>query len=78
MPVWVWRALKAARRVPWSKVWAAVLWLSTVGRKYWDRLSAAERKEVLDLMLNSKGSRSNLTGKEQDRLVRLFNQVRGA
>jgi len=78
MPVWVWRALKAARRVPWTKVWAAVLWLSTVGRQYWDRLSAAERKEVLDLMLKSKGSRSNLTGKEQDRLVRLFNQLRGA
>jgi hypothetical protein len=78
MPVWVWGALKAARRVPWTKVWAAVLWLSTVGRKYWDRLSSAERKEVLDLMLKSKGSRSNLTGKEQDRLVRLFNQVRGA
>jgi hypothetical protein len=78
MPVWVWRALKAARRVPWTKVWAAVLWLSTVGRKYWDRLSAAERKEVLDLMLKSKGSRSNLTGTEQDRLVRLFSQVRGA
>ena len=39
MPVWVWRALKAARRVPWTKVWAAVLWLATVGREYWDRLT---------------------------------------
>ena len=78
MPVWVWRALKAARRVPWTKVWAAVLWLSTVGRESWNRLSAARPKETLDLMMKSKGSRSNLTGNEQDRLVRLFNQVRGA
>jgi hypothetical protein len=78
VPVWVWRALKAARRVPWTKVWAAVVWLFTVGREYWDRLDRRERREALDLMVKSKGSRSNLTRKEQDRLVGLFNKVRGA
>jgi hypothetical protein len=78
LPVWVWRTLKAARRVPWTKVWAAVVWLSTVGREYWDRLDRKERREALDLMVKSKGSRSNLTRHEQDRLVGLFNKVRGA
>ena len=78
MPVWVWRTLKAARRVPWTKVWAAVVWLSTVGREYWDRLDRKERREALDLMVKSKGNRSNLTRREQDRLVGLFNKVRGA
>ena len=76
MPVWVWRALKAARRVPWTKVWAAVIWLATVGRDYWDRLTPKERRELLDLMIKSKGSRSNLTNKEQGRLIELFNKIR--
>ena len=53
MPLWVWRALKAARRVPWTKVWAAVIWLATVGREYWDRLTPKERRELRDLMRSS-------------------------
>ena len=76
MPVWVWRVLKAARRVPWTKVWGAVIWLSTVGRKYWDRLTAAERREMLALMTKSKGRRSNLTKREQERVLRLFDKIR--
>jgi hypothetical protein len=78
VPVWVWRVLKGSRRVPWTKVWAAVIWLSTVGRGYWDRLAPSERRQVLDLMIKSKGRRSNLTNREQDRLVRLLNKLRGA
>jgi len=76
MPIWVWRVLKTARRVPWMKVWAAVIWLSTVGRKYWDRLTPAERRELLALMTKSKGRRSNLTKKEQERVLRLFDKIR--
>ena len=76
MPVLVWGALKAARRVPWTKVWAAVLWLATVGREYWDRLTPKERRELLDLMRKSKGSRSNLTNKGQGRLFELLNRIR--
>ena len=76
MPLWVWRVLKAARRVPWTKVWAAVIWMSTVGRKYWDRLTPAERRELLDLMRKSRGRRSNLSKKQRDRLVKLFDKIR--
>lgn len=76
MPFWVWRVLKAARRVSWTKVWAAVIWLSTVGRKYWYRLTPPERRELLALMIESKGRRSNLTKKEQDRVLTLFDKIR--
>jgi hypothetical protein len=76
MPIWVWRVLKAARRVPWTKVWAAVIWLSTVGRKYWNRLTPAERKELLALMIESRGRRSNLTRKEQDGVLTLLDKIR--
>jgi len=76
MPVWIWRVLKTARRVPWTKVWAAVIWMSTVGRKYWDRLTPAERRELLALMIKSKGRRSNLTKKKQDRVLKLLDKIR--
>ena len=76
MPVWVLRVLIAARRVPWRRVVAAVIWLATVGREYWDRLTAGERRELLDLMLKSRGRRSNLSKKEQNRALDLLDKIR--
>ena len=76
MPVWVLRVLAAARKVPWTRVIAAVGWLATVGRKYWDRLTADERREVFDLLRKSKGQKSNLTKTEQDRVATLLKKVR--
>ena len=76
MPAWVLQALAAARRVPWRKVLAAIVRLSTRGRRYWDRLTPDERREVRDLALKSKGQRSNLSATEQDRLVALFQKIR--
>ena len=55
---------------------AAILWLSTAGREYWNRLTPDERREVRDLAVKSKGKRSNLTGADQDRLVALFLKIR--
>ena len=76
MPHWVLQALSAARKVPWRRVIAAIVWLSTRGRMYWDRLTPDERREVWDLVLKSRGRRSNLTGADQDRLVYLFMKIR--
>jgi hypothetical protein len=76
MPTWVLRVLTAARRVPWTRVIAAVGWLATVGRKYWDRLSPDERREVFDLLRKSGGQRSNLSSTEQDRVVELLRKTR--
>jgi hypothetical protein len=76
LPTWVVQALRAAKRVPWRKVLAAILWLNTEGRKYWNRLSPEERKEVRDLAMKSRGTRANLSAAEQGRLVDLFAKIR--
>jgi hypothetical protein len=76
MPTWVLQALSAARKVPWRRVIAAIVWLSTSGREYWNRLTPDERREVRELAMKSKGKRSNLTGADQDRLVALFLKIR--
>ena len=76
MPGWVLRSLAAARKVPWTRVIAAVGWLATVGRQYWDRLAPDERREVFDLFRKSKGQKSNLSGAEQDRVAALLEKIR--
>jgi hypothetical protein len=76
MPTWVLKALRSARKVPWGKVLAAIVWLNTEGRRYWNRLTAEERREVRDLAMKSRGRRSNLTDAEQGRLVDLFGRIR--
>lgn len=76
MPVWIWKTLRAARKVPWAKVLAAIVWLNTEGRRYWNRLSANERREVRDLALKSRGKRSNLSNAELGRMVDLFSKIR--
>ena len=76
MPAWVVQALTAVRRVPWRRVLAAIAWLNIEGRKYWNRLSPDERREVRDLALKSRGRRSNLTPEDEDRLILLFRKVR--
>jgi hypothetical protein len=55
---------------------AAVIWLATVGREYWDRLTPDERRGLLDLMWKSKGRRSNLSKREQNRVLDLLDKIR--
>jgi TRAP-type C4-dicarboxylate transport system substrate-binding protein len=62
--------------VPWTRVIAAVGWLATVGKQYWDRLAPDERREVFDLLRKSKGEKSNLTTTEQDRVAALLEKIR--
>ena len=76
MPAWVLQAITSVRKVPWRRVLAAILWLNTQGRKYWNRLSPDERREVRDLAFKSKGKRSNLTPEDEDRLILLFRKLR--
>jgi hypothetical protein len=73
---WVAKTIRGARKVPWAKVLAAIAWLNTEGREYWNRLTAAERREVLDLAARSRGRRSNLTNAEQGRIVDLLGKLR--
>ncbi|MCW2980525.1 MAG: hypothetical protein JWO14_2252 [Solirubrobacterales bacterium] len=73
---WVAKTIRGARKVPWAKVLAAIAWLNTEGREYWNRLTAEERREVLDLAARSRGRRSNLTNAEQGRIVDLLGKLR--
>lgn len=59
-----------------GEVLAAIAWLNTEGRKYWRRLTPDERREIVDLAVKSKGSRSNLTNAEMGRLLDLFGKIR--
>jgi hypothetical protein len=73
---WVAKTIRGARKVPWAKVLAAIAWLNTEGREYWNRLTVAERREVLDLAARSRGRRSNLTNAEQGRILDLLGKLR--
>jgi hypothetical protein len=73
---WVAKTIRGARKVPWAKVLAAIAWLNSEGREYWNRLSAAERREVLDLAAKSRGRRANLTNAEQGRILDLLGKLR--
>ena len=75
MPPWVVKAISSVRKVPWRTVLASIVWLNTEGRKYWNRLSPDERREVRDLAFKSKGSRSNLAPEDEDRLIILFRRI---
>jgi hypothetical protein len=72
------KTLLMSKKVPWRKVLAAIMWLNVEGRRYWNRLTPAERREVRDIALKSKGSRSNLSNAEVGRLVDLFGKIRKA
>ena len=76
MPIWVVKALLLARKVRWARVIAAIGWLITRGRKYWERLSPDERRELLALLRKSKGRSSNLSKKERNRVVALVKKLR--
>ena len=62
---------KAASNLPWKKIIAAALWLEDRAR---NNLSERERDELLGLLRRSKGRRSNLTQKEQQRVFALIRQ----
>ncbi len=60
---------KRWRRVPWSMVWAAAVWLVEQGRERVERnLSQKERQELLRLVKKSKGRPGNLSSRDRTRL----------
>ena len=68
MPAW--------SRIPWKKIWIAAVWLSRTGKARLERnLSPEERQELTRLMTRSKGRRSNLSSRQQQRFVELVRQA---
>jgi hypothetical protein len=58
-----------------SLPWAAALQAGMVLRSRWKGLSEKDRTRLIRLMRDSRGRRSNLTGKERDELRRLVGKV---
>jgi hypothetical protein len=52
-------------------LYKSAMWLYGRGREFWDNLTAAERKELGDILRKSKGRRANLSVRETDRLKAL-------
>lgn len=60
----------------WRVVWTVAVWLFKQGRDRLNRnLSEPERRDLWELMRKSKGRRSNLSSREQDRFRKLVKRA---
>ena len=60
----------------WKVVWAVATWLFRQGRdRLNNNLSEGERSDLWGMMRKSKGRRSNLSGREQERFRALVRQA---
>ena len=81
MPFWL--AKKSAKliwkRVPWTVVWAASVWLVEKGRERVDaNLTKKERSELINLVGKSKGRPANLAQRDKTRLKHIAGKaIRG-
>jgi hypothetical protein len=81
MPWWL--ARKAAphvwKRVPWTKVWVAALWVAKKGRDRLEQnLTSREQTEFWNLIKKSKGRPGNLSPRDRTRMKSLVGKaIRG-
>jgi hypothetical protein len=70
MPAWLAQLVRrwGWRRVPWRFVVQAAVWAYRFGRSRLERLTPREREELYELLRKSRGLRSNLSGREQQRV----------
>jgi hypothetical protein len=71
MPAWIAKvAAKAAwKRVPWKMVWVVTIWLVEKGRdRMRENLTDKERKELIHMVLKSKGRPGNLAQRDRTRI----------
>jgi hypothetical protein len=71
MPAWIAKvaAKSAWKRVPWRMVWVVTIWLVEKGRdRMRENLTDKERKELIHLVLNSKGRPGNLAQRDRTRI----------
>ena len=71
MPAWIAKrvAKSAWKRIPWRMVWVVSLWLVEKGRERMnENLTEKERKELVNLVLRSKGRPSSLPERDRTRI----------
>ena len=67
--MFTWIAKRAWKRVPWSMVFAAAVWLVRKGREWVrENLTKKEQEELLRLVTKSKGRPSALPKRDKTRL----------
>jgi len=71
VPAWIAKrvAKSAWKRIPWRMVWVVSLWLVEKGRERMnENLTEKERKELVNLVLRSKGRPSSLPERDRTRI----------
>jgi hypothetical protein len=64
-----WIAKQAWKRIPWTMVWAASVWLVRKGQqRVEDNLTKKEQHELQHIVLKSKGRPSKLPQRDRTRL----------
>jgi hypothetical protein len=81
MPAWIAKvaAKSVWKRIPWKMAWAVSLWLAEKGRDRMQKnLTDKERKELLNLVLKSKGRPGNLPQRDRTRVKNIAGKaIRG-
>ncbi len=81
MPAWIAKvaAKSVWKRIPWKMVWAVSLWLVEKGKDRMQRnLTQKERKELVDLVLKSKGRPGSLPQRDRTRVKNIAGKaIRG-
>ncbi|HEY5977737.1 MAG TPA: hypothetical protein VIT85_07750 [Solirubrobacterales bacterium] len=81
MPAWIAKvaAKSVWKRIPWRMVWVVSLWLVEKGRERMQRnLTDKERKELVNLVLKSKGRPSSLPQRDRTRVKNIAGKaIRG-
>lgn len=68
--------LMIAKRIPWARAFLAAQWMYKHGsERLKNNLTDKERGELWNLSRKSKGQRSNLSPKEQQRFIDLVRQA---
>lgn len=81
MPAWIAKvaAKSAWKRIPWRMVWMVSLWLVEKGRERMrENLTQKERKELVNLVMKSKGRPGNLPQRDKTRIKNIAGKaIRG-
>jgi hypothetical protein len=81
MPAWIIKvaAKSVWKRIPWKMVWMVSLWLVEKGRERMrQNLTDKERRELVNLVISSKGRPANLAARDKTRIKNIAGKaIRG-
>jgi hypothetical protein len=75
MPGAITKLVTRGRAVPWLALYQSGKWVYGRGRRAWENLEPAERRQLGTLLRKSKGRRLNLSTRERDELGTLVKKA---